>query len=81
MKPLHGVYFGTRKLPGHGWGIVVVTYRNGQWETTDTNLTPWPSPEVAFDHAKRAAEAEAEREALPLIAGNPARRSNPWGGL
>lgn len=66
----HGVYYGTRAVPG-GYGIRVVTIKRGRWLTTDLNTTPWPNEVIALERAKRAAQSESEREGgLPVIADN-----------
>lgn len=62
----HGIFYGSRPLPGGKFGIVIATYIKGKWIETDLNKTPWPSAAVALDRAKGHAEARAFDEKLPV---------------
>lgn len=57
------VRYSTRALSGGGFGIHVLTYRDGSLETEDMNTTPWPTAKVAMVRAARSAAATLEREA------------------
>jgi hypothetical protein len=66
-KRSDGVYYGTRKLPGGGFGIWVLTFKGGALETENLNKCPWPTQEVALDRALRSAKVEAENEGLTVV--------------
>lgn len=68
MSKKHGAYYGTRKLPGGKFGLLVKTYINGVWVSTNLNKTPWPTEASALARAKSDAEMESVREGIDLPA-------------